>query len=824
MPFRARLPPGSLAKRRLVARVPDRQPRRTISTVRESFFSSTPGPSTAPLTAGSTRHKSTTTTEPPSRLTAFSKLFSFGNKKGKSRARVHHGNAREEFQRCCRKGDVKGLIEAYDLLVEAATSSSGSNATSSTIPEVELPSAEDMVNGMTLLASSEDVLEVFDKLEQMYHDTERVFGLRLGEGHHSAYALGLCKGRQVDRAVTMLEKLNPEDVDWSQLLELAAIYDGKRLMRVWRSLRKAKTPDANDYFHRFQTLRRGLRKGNATREQVEEAMEEMEVDGVDPMLDQDLHAALVRIWWQLGENGLADQMIQQWEAKGWTGQALGENARLALFDRAIGKQDTDEVVRLALETKEAGHEVPGSVPAYLVNWALHAGVPLESAVRDAETKTLTPIGIGWRYIFQAMATEPWCTPQFVIDAYRFARRSGTDIDADIGKRAVSLLLQSPEHIDDAVEVYEDVIRYDVDLHTYHGKGNFALIAMMLLRASAICTPPRPDVALRALEEMAARGIDAPDAARELCVLIKHSPNHEIGYKLYDLYAQQNEIGQDIGDRFINAFLQIEPPADSAGLWTEMLLPPSDLFFAMLRDMRQSGLYPGKHAITSLITRYGLLATKTLGSSGEHLPKEVKLQRVDALREAITKVHTRIKLDPTVEPDIHLLNALMGAYNRVGAINSAVAVLDDLIARRRFVSEQEALERYPAVVATALDLLSFARMRVRSEKFWAWARRHNFATTTKIWNDRVQSLCRLQQWDEAVEMVCVTMKDRVDGAPAPDVESLRILAKYLYKVPDRRGPVLARLQETFPQLWEKGKGFETVNAWRQSGERPAQWSA
>jgi pentatricopeptide repeat protein len=346
-----------------------------------------------------------------------------------------------------------------------------------------------------------------------------------------------------------------------------------------------------------------------------------------------------------------------------------------------------------------------------------------------------------------------------------------------------------------VEIYEDVLRYDIDLYELRHVRRLARMTRSIFISCSRARPPRVETALRLLQVVADRRLSIPGSTAALETLMLNAPNHRTAYALFTAFATHTALAEEDTTRIFNAFLNLAPPDSS------FVFPPVDLTLDLVRDLQSPNLLDDRKVITTLIARYGRLASLT-----RDVPKDLLRRRHQVLGQAITNLHLRIKLNPQIEIDIPLLNALMDAYNRTGAPEEAMLVWGELVSRRARLSVQEARKYYETSVVTALDVCAFSSGSRRADKIWAWGRRHGFVSTIKAWNGWIETLCRLGRFEEACEIIVGDLKegraaeDASQSVPRANVETIRTFAKFSWNIPGQRSGMLDRIKVAHPEFW------------------------
>jgi pentatricopeptide repeat protein len=211
-------------------------------------------------------------------------------------------------------------------------------------------------------------------------------------------------------------------------------------------------------------------------------------------------------------------------------------------------------------------------------------------------------------------------------------------------------------------------------------------------------------------------------------------------------------------------------------------PPLALVFELVADARAAGHDLGADAYVAWLRAVGRRAS-AVRARGE---------RPEAEQAALRTAHDRLALDATVTPRAALWAALMDAYQRAGLVRDALRVWDAV---------QLAGALSDAAVAVVLDTCAHAGICSFMLEAWARLVRTRYPLTRRHWNGLAEALCRLGRLERALSVVSVEMGALGDPELAPDVESVRILAKFS-KAHGRYEEVEGVLRTRLPELWKE----------------------
>lgn len=722
------------------------------------------------------------------------------------------GNARDVFLYNAQKRDVTQMLRAYQVIIDSISTSVTPSAGPSTQEDLELL-PEDLLLGMKALARDRDIVNSLGRLRGMYEDIPTKFGYEPTTEHLTALTLGMCRSGNGAAALELCKGLSGDQVDWTELLRITSRYEPKLLESVWAEMVLRRQAHIQDYQVVLRAIRKRLNQGKTVSRTLQDVLSSIQENHIP--VGTIGEAELVRIYLAEGKEDEASQLLDGWEKSGRTGQMLEREGWCAKLSMARHRNDPAGVQELCLGMKECGYVPPGWAMAFLVQHEIEVGSTLEQALDHVEfvTESATSTS-GWTILVKHLISVPEPSLEDLesaTTAYRLARRRGVEIDTKLAAAIIEpLSTRARETLDAMVEIYEDILRTSQDSDwELDDSQRLADLTQTLFKSCAAPRPPRSDIALRLLQEAGERSIAIPDVKHQLARLMRHSADHTAAYELYVAYITNNSIDTGTHRMLVNAFLTIESSPRS------MVIPPIELAMEMMNHMRDRGEEPDHIILTSILSRYGQLATARHRGS-----VEIGEQRAVMLRHIITTIHTRIKLG-SIQTDVPLLNALMDAYNRAGAVKEALEVWDDLVQRRKRLPESYVKEQYPISISIALDTCAHRGLGLKAEKIWAWGVRHGITHTTRVWNGWVESLCRLGQVERALVVVCTELGH--GGVPKPDVESVRIVAKFAWRSGvEERTKVRERLQEVFPKYRQMVQDLMEEKKKDNSSEAEEEW--
>ncbi|CUA75766.1 Protein mms22 [Rhizoctonia solani] len=308
------------------------------------------------------------------------------------------------------------------------------------------------------------------------------------------------------------------------------------------------------------------------------------------------------------------------------------------------------------------------------------------------------------------------------------------------------------------------------------------------------------------------------------LLMENAPSHEAAFKAYAYACVIDPSSGSFGEReyraILKAFAGLKVQTDEEKLlreggadqWgeganIEALLgprtevyapPPASLYYEIMRDMQRAGYHIQQAEYSTILRAYAntCLAppdeseptgNKMFTNRTRDIAASTALARTHNAHvlEHIQRIHTLLKLDTNLTPDVALLNSLMLAYGYAGAIENMLAIWDQM-GDGRWDSASV------SIVIDALGRSGRANLS-RTRKLWdTLRRRHGSRLTVNNYTSWVEALCRLGEFSEAERVVFVDMQGHV----RPDEKTLRTLVSFAWRV-GRQVQVLEDVRKHFP---------------------------
>jgi pentatricopeptide repeat protein len=296
------------------------------------------------------------------------------------------------------------------------------------------------------------------------------------------------------------------------------------------------------------------------------------------------------------------------------------------------------------------------------------------------------------------------------------------------------------------------------------------------------------------------------------LLMQGAPSHEAAFKMY-AYARvvdpkAGAFGSKEYKQVVRAFAELRVIRSEEDVWREgggnnwvdraparghtrtevYAPPPAALYYEIMRDMQSAGYEVGVSEYTMILKAYAAVSMDSDPDSA------LSSAHNGHVLEHIQRMHTLLKLDTNLTPNTMLLNTLMNAYGHAGALDSALAVWDQM---KWPGNGAGATVRDNASISIVLDALgrSGRTSLSRARHLWdALRRRQAVRLNVNNYTSWVEALCRMGEFSEAERVVFVDM--RGNGRVRPDEKTLRTLVSFAWRV-GRQAQVLEDVRREFP---------------------------
>ncbi|GAA5975200.1 hypothetical protein JCM11641_004391 [Rhodosporidiobolus odoratus] len=352
-------------------------------------------------------------------------------------------------------------------------------------------------------------------------------------------------------------------------------------------------------------------------------------------------------------------------------------------------------------------------------------------------------------------------------------------------------------------LYDDLLTSSLTYSTAPDSQTYST----LLRACA--SPSHPDLSWSRtlITDMKRRGVrlDAHAVTWHIVALMRAAGSWEEAFAAYDEIRALDPTALNLEgyNAVISAFISLSPTSllsDRSG----PAAAPAHFILEFLSDMRlpPSITPPSSSTYSLLLTHYSRTPSAT--------------------QATISHLHSLIKLDSTLDPDIGLFNALMGAYARTWAWKMAYGVWEAVVANsstlRGGSGSGGGVQVNQRTVSILLDTCGWdgsLAARERGRRVWEQLEREALGAAVggggegylpkrnrKNWESWIECLCRWGEIEEAEEVVFRRMEGEELGVPTAGRNEVEVLIKFAKRRGVEDGErVTQRVREERPDLWE-----------------------
>lgn len=642
-------------------------------------------------------------------------------------------------------------------------------------------------------------------LRKLAADVER-WGIPRRPKHSHLLIRGLCAVGRVGEAYSLADSMGKaiRIEDWRVILGAAAGVDSSVATLAFDRLRPSGLGTDD-----FALLVRDLRSRRLSNEDanaiLQQVLADIETSGVT--IGKPLQVELVHLYTSLGEYQQAREIVEQWDSTQVERDPRVWNAHV---DYLVATRPDAAIVRSVLRRCMAADLVPPYQGLqYLVRIAIkdkieHAPdlrwMDISKIVQSVQTEfRVGSVSAVWADALRFIISEN-VSFELVLDVYDEARSLGVHTDARLAQALIKPMCDRPTPmLSQALDVYADFISRPIVKEVYRDRSRIQAIYAHLLRACRGDTDPA--IPLRLLRDMRTNDVQLPTSVlRDLIVaLIASSSSHHDAFNYYAHFhaTSSSTLDADAYSRILTAFINLSTPSSPHA--------SPKYYLEIHRDMQAAGYTASAHAITSLLASYSRRAAITRKTSSDPIFHRTK---IDGLHRAIDDVYAQVKLG-SIQADIPLLNALMNAYSRVGAYTSAFQVWDMLVERRTREDPAEVPRLYGPSVSIIIDACGRTDQYSRGKRIMGWTKRHGIMSQ-RILEGWIECLCRLRQFDEAADLVCVQMKKLTDDEVR---QAVVILLKFSWTDKRAYEEVQELVKGARPGLWDEVKGIVETKSTR-----------
>lgn len=364
--------------------------------------------------------------------------------------------------------------------------------------------------------------------------------------------------------------------------------------------------------------------------------------------------------------------------------------------------------------------------------------------------------------------------------YQEARDRSIKPDSSMVQPLLSALLEpfpTSATFATAKSLYEDLATSSRE----HNLSPDTSIYVTLLRACANPSHPDLEYSRTLLADMRERRVrlEAPTVTWHIVALMRASSNFEDAFQAYDTIRALDvpALDQASYNTILAAFTSLSFPSPSSSRALLAPAAPPTMILEFLSDMRRASHPPDSITYSLLLRYYSRTASASVST--------------------ISHIHSLIKLDIHLDPDVALFNSLMNAYARVGAFGPAYRIWDSMRANRGGPSVDR------VSVSIVLDSCGWQGGDVasqRARRIWDELRDEGFELNLKNWESWVECLCRVGDFGEAERVV---FEEMGKGSEVPaTVSTFETLIKLARREKGRWASVRARVEKERPELWEE----------------------
>lgn len=310
-----------------------------------------------------------------------------------------------------------------------------------------------------------------------------------------------------------------------------------------------------------------------------------------------------------------------------------------------------------------------------------------------------------------------------------------------------------------------------------------------------------DVAKQAtpfLDDLRERGftISEVDKMRIIKRLMESTKDHYDAFKIYSWVRALNRkaFKYEQYQEIINHFAAMSLPKSPR-------VPP-DLLAEFITDIKRAGFRMDAKMYTTIISRF----TSFLRKRRRQLSESELLEMIPSTDDKtvsqtlhlLRKLHGAIRLDSFLDVDVPLLNALMDAYNQLGAWTECFSVWQELVDRHAWDDSHEAFQPSLSII---FDACGYSKQLARGRRIWRWATKGAVPVNQNNLSAWVECLCRSGQILEATSLLCQDLQaDPATSSLRPEKRVLEIPLKFAWNDVSIRAEVQHAIREAFPEEW------------------------
>ena len=685
------------------------------------------------------------------------------------------------------EADLQEAQRQYEAIVSAPSPQDSLSA-------VDLEILLQALDSLPSTSTSPD-LAVLDFQRKVYSDLTATFGYSPSIQHRQQLIQSLLRAGLPEEASVVANQTTAGY--WKAILRSALEHTPDAFEAIFDRCRASGRLCSPDFAVLFRHLR--LNDSLSPEEKLAkmtQAREEMKAANM--RLDYEGQAELLLLRIQLGELALAKEQYDGWVMFETWSESMRE-AAMELETALGGLDGLDSATDTVTDgPQDSAAQIGDRLRDALARREVKNGPSLLDFLHRVDSLNMDkPATSIMREVIKPIQQRP----ELVIALYDHLRSLNVDLEPALVVPIIRALcfVQSPR-LPDLKRIYDDFIgspmfttATDRQLLTMYQ----SLLAACGRTPPSLAGPVDPHAfALSLLTDMRPRRLPLSYTARtSLTLILMRAASDHLG--AFQIYAHFYALDSSA----LDAAAYLEILSVFRGLsWDRSPFAPPNLYLEIVKDMRLAGYRPGSAALASLLSSYGLAARQSRKTSNDPLYREQKLL---SLLKGIRDIHTLIRLDPVVEVDLPLLNALMDAYARVGAYAEAFEVWDEIVLRRPRETQadpEHITETYQPSINIALDACGYAEAPRRARKIWRWAEKHDLVTP-KVRETWIECLCRLGFLQEALGEV-VALGEKGDATRG----MVEIVLKFSWRDPINWRRVQGQIRRAFPEWWDDVRGI------------------
>lgn len=308
-----------------------------------------------------------------------------------------------------------------------------------------------------------------------------------------------------------------------------------------------------------------------------------------------------------------------------------------------------------------------------------------------------------------------------------------------------------------------------------------------------------------IDDLRERGFTLPerDKMRVIKRLMEATVDHRDAFRMYSWVRglSPRKFTYDQYGEMITFFADLSLPKSPRA--------PPELLAEFITDIKRAGQRMDAKMYTTIVSRF----TRFLRNRRRQLTESDLVEMFPSAEDTsvsqtlhlVRKLHGTIRLDSFLDVDIPLLNALMDAYNQLGAWPECFTVWQELVDQHAWTDDKAA---YQPSLSIILDACGYSGQLERGRRIWRWAMSGGVPVNRNNVAAWVECLCRSGRVEEAAELVSGDLVRDVEV----DRRMLELPLKFAWRCDeDVRQRVRERIKQAYPDEWETLKSVAPKSA-------------